>query len=235
MFAAPAKGVWLAMVSLRSLNIKGIDNLPSTSHGKVTLSRESLTSDVQERNCESNLAAGSRRDETCGVHVSFLSAPVGRKGVIVAVAARVENFLGERELEGSTLRETVVGQLLERCFKIIASHEHAVEHTQVLPFARKSLAVDLDIAGASTEDAATACAPRRRTSNISFVPNIVMAVITAAENRQLIGLYRIGRKPSLRRLYLLIFLMRCNSNFLLTTEVGAHLANIVSFSSAGAR
>jgi hypothetical protein len=60
-------------------------------------------------------------------------------------------------------------------------HKHEAEHTQVLPFDRYSLAVDVDIAGAPAEDAATACTPRRRPINISFVPNIVMAV-DPAEN-----------------------------------------------------
>ena len=79
------------------------DNSPSASHGKVTLSRQRLTSDVQERDRESDIAAGSRRDETCGIHTSFLSAPVGREGFIVARTVRVEDLLGERKFEGTTL------------------------------------------------------------------------------------------------------------------------------------
>ena len=55
--------------------------------------------------------------------------------------------------------------------------------TQVLPLERYSLATDLAIAGAPTEDAATVCAPRRRPSNISFVLTIVMALITATRNQ----------------------------------------------------
>jgi len=93
---------------------RGIDNLPSASHGKVTFARQSLTSDVQERHCESNIAAGGRCDETCGIHISFLRAPVRSKGFVVARAAGVEDFLGQCKFESSTLRQDEVGQLLQR-------------------------------------------------------------------------------------------------------------------------
>jgi hypothetical protein len=92
-----------------------IDNPPSTPHGEVTLSRQGLASDVQKRDCESDVATGSRYNETCGIHISFLSAPVRGNGFVVACAARGEDLLRECKLEGSTLRQKrIVGQPLSR-------------------------------------------------------------------------------------------------------------------------
>jgi hypothetical protein len=116
-FAAPANGVWLAKVSHRSRSI-GTGDIPSTSHGKVTLSRQSLASDVQERDCDSNVAACSRCNKTCGIHISLLSAPVGRQRFVVTCTARVEDLLRERKFQGSTLRQSHSGQLLQRALSL---------------------------------------------------------------------------------------------------------------------
>jgi hypothetical protein len=105
---------------VNDLKHQGIDIIPSTSHGKVTLSRQSLAANVQERYCDSNVAAGSRFDKTCGIHISFLSAPVGRKGFVVTRAARVEDLFGEREFQGSTLRQSHSCQLLQRGLSLSA-------------------------------------------------------------------------------------------------------------------
>jgi hypothetical protein len=91
---------------------QGIGNQPSTSYGEVTFARQGLASDVQKRDCDGNIAAGSRCDETCGTHVFFLCAPVGRKRLVVTRAAREEDLLGERKFEGSTLCQNRVDQLL---------------------------------------------------------------------------------------------------------------------------
>jgi len=71
-----------------------------------------------------------------------------------------------------------------------ASHEREVGLTQVLPFDTYLLAVDLDIAGASAENATTAYAPMRKPNNILLVCNIITADNTAAKDRHLVRLYR---------------------------------------------
>lgn len=152
-----------------------LDSVPSTSYSEVTLARQYLASDAQERDGESNIATGSWCDETCRLHIRLLYAPVGRERLFVTRTARVEHLVRERKLECSTLWQRCFSQSLEAHPGVNARCEHEAGLTQVLPFDRNSLAVDADIAGTSWVDAAAACTPRRSVRNMSFILNIMMA------------------------------------------------------------
>jgi hypothetical protein len=98
------------------------------------------------------------------------------------------------------------------------------------------LAVDLDIAGTPAEDAATACTPRRRPSNISFVLNILIVVRYHRNKRQTTGrTVQNLTKTILTDFFLSTFLMQCDIDSLSAYNRGLACISLTSWESRNSR